>query len=338
MFSKFLLIAFALISLSMYSIDEFNEKIYRGIVAPKGWPEPIYKGEMTYSGVELGKKLFYDPRISRDKTISCASCHLSFTGFTHVDHSVSHGIEGKKGTRNSPVLTNLAWNNSFHWDGGVNHLEVQMINPIQHPAEMDNSMENVIAYLNSVKEYQGMFYNTFGDSIVNSKHMLKAFAQFTASLISKNSNYDKYLKHELKFTKQEKNGLKLFNKNCNSCHSAPLFNSNIYASNGLLIDTAYNDLGRFRITQLGKDSLQFRVPTLRNIEHTYPYMHDGRFKTLREVVEHYTNGIDIENAFLSDELRKKIVLTDNEKKDLIAFLKTLTDREFLYNPIHRPTR
>ena len=256
---------------------------------------------------------------------------MQYTGFTHVDHNVSHGIEGRKGTRNSPALINLAWNNSFHWDGGVNHLEVQMINPIQHPAEMDNTLENVMGYLNASTNYQEMFYQAFGDSAATSKTMLKAFAQFTASLVSSNSKYDQYIREKITFTAQEKRGLRLFKKHCNACHTAPLFNSNRYGSNGLPVDTAYNDVGRYSITSNPNDSLLFRVPTLRNIAHTYPYMHDGRFKKLKEVIDHYVNGIDTKDQYLSQELRKKIDLDEKEQKDMIAFLLTLTDKEFLYN-------
>lgn len=301
----------------------------------EGWPEPVYNKPITENGFQLGKKLFYDPKLSRDGSTSCANCHLSFTGFTHVDHKVSHGIDDRTGTRNSPVLINLAWNSSFHWDGGVNHLEMQMINPIQHPKEMDNTLENVISYLNSETEYRALFFDAFGDSTATTPNMLRAFGQFTASLISSNAKFDQVMRGEAEFTEQEQKGYKLFQMHCNSCHKAPLFNSNFFSSNGLAIDTAFNDVGRYAITKIGADSLQFRIPTLRNIEFTRPYMHDGRFETLREVLEHYTS-IDTEAPYLSKQLRTKIDLKDTDKKDLIAFLKTLTDKEFLYNPRFRP--
>lgn len=305
------------------------------IRAPKGWPEPVYDKPITEAGFELGKVLFYDPNLSRDGSVSCANCHLSFTGFTHVDHAVSHGIEDRTGTRNSPVLINLAWNNSFHWDGGVNHLEMQMINPIQHPKEMDNTLENVLAYLSSSKQYRSLFYDAFHDSIPTIPNTLRAFGQFTASLISSNSTYDQMKRKEISFSKQEKKGYKLFRKNCAKCHIEPLFNTDEFKSNGLIIDSSFNDLGRYTITGIGKDSMQFRVPTLRNIEFSRPYMHDGRYKTLREVIDHYTT-IDTSTPYLSEELKKSIVLSDDDKKDLISFLKTLTDKEFLYNPRFRP--
>ncbi len=298
------------------------------------WPDPLYnfaENPISEDGFQLGRKLFYDPMLSRDQTISCANCHLQYTGFTHVDHAVSHGIEGRKGTRNSPVLINLAWNSSFHWDGGVNHLDVQAINPIEHVAEMDNTLENVLNYVNGNPEYRSAFFRAFGDSMATSKTLLKAFSQFTTSLVSSDSKYDQYIRGEVGFTEQEKNGLRLFDNFCNSCHTAPLFNSNRYASNGLPIDTMYNDVGRYAITKQGSDSLQFRIPTLRNIEHTYPYMHDGRFRKLREVVKHYAEELDRSNPYLSEELKSELKLSENEQKDLIAFLCTLTDRTFLYN-------
>lgn len=332
--NKTLLLILLAFSFSLVSMK--SETIRLGkIRAPKGWPEPVYDKPITEAGFELGKVLFYDPNLSRDGSVSCANCHLSFTGFTHVDHAVSHGIEDRTGTRNSPVLINLAWNNSFHWDGGVNHLEMQMINPIQHPKEMDNTLENVLAYLSSSKQYRSLFYDAFHDSIPTIPNTLRAFGQFTASLISSNSTYDQMKRKEISFSKQEKKGYKLFRKNCAKCHIEPLFNTDEFKSNGLIIDSSFNDLGRYTITGIGKDSMQFRVPTLRNIEFSRPYMHDGRYKTLREVIDHYTT-IDTSTPYLSEELKKSIVLSDDDKKDLISFLKTLTDKEFLYNPRFRP--
>lgn len=299
------------------------------------WPEPIYdfeKNPISEEGFQLGRELFYDPELSRDNTISCANCHLQYTGFTHVDHAVSHGIDGRKGTRNSPVLINLAWNSSFHWDGGVNNLDVQALNPIQHFAEMDNTLRDVLDYVNRSKHYRERFFNAFGDSVATSKTLLQAFSQFTTSLVSSNSKYDQFTRGEVEFTAQEKQGLRLFEQHCNSCHTAPLFNSNDFASNALPIDPIFNDLGRYGITKLGTDSLKFRIPTLRNIEHTYPYMHDGRFRKLREVVKYYAYEMDRTNPYLSEKLKSDMKLTETDQKDLIAFLCTLTDRTFLYNP------
>src|SRR3989338_6112673 len=151
---------------------------------PGDWPEPMYNfadNPFSEEGFELGRKLFYDPELSRDKTISCATCHLQYTGFAHVDHNVSHGIEGRKGTRNAPALINLIWRSSFHWDGGVNHLDAQAINPITHPAEMDNTLENVLDYLRSSMEYKVLFHDVFGDSSATSRALFHAISLYTTS-------------------------------------------------------------------------------------------------------------------------------------------------------------
>jgi len=296
------------------------------LVFPKYWPKPVYdfsKNPLTKQGIELGRRLFYDPVLSRDSTVSCSSCHLSFTAFTHVDHPLSHGIEDRIGTRNSPVLTNLAWAKHFMWDGAVNHLDFQALAPIAHPAEMDNSIEKVVQKLREKASYKNWFFQAFGDSTVTGERLLKALAQFELTLVSANSKYDRMIFGQEKYTEQEQNGYLLFQKNCASCHVEPLFTNHDFEKNGLPLDTSLNDFGRMKITKLSTDSLKFKVPTLRNIEFSYPYMHDGRFKKLREVVNHYAK---------TTALDRKIELQPNEKVDLVAFLLTLTDREFLFNP------
>lgn len=300
---------------------------------PKNWPKPHYdfsKNNLTEEGFQLGRHLFYDPILSRDNTISCASCHLQQTGFTHVDHDLSHGIDGKIGTRNSSTLMNLAWNTHFMWDGGVNHLEVQPLAPIESNVEMDETLENVVKKLNTSPKYQALFEKAFGSKKVTGQLTLKALAQFLVMLKTDNSKYDKVIRKEEKFTKQEQNGYILFKNHCASCHPEPLFTNNGFENNGLAIDTILNDFGRMKITQNSKDKLKFKVPTLRNIQFTYPYMHDGRFSTLTEVVKHYNSGIHKSNT-LSSKLEKSMNLSDNERVDLVVFLKTLTDKDFLYN-------
>ncbi len=294
---------------------------------PAHWPQPAYdfsKNPLTRQGIELGRRLFYDPALSRDSTVSCASCHLSFTAFTHVDHALSHGIEDRVGTRNSLALMNLAWSRHFMWDGAVHHLDVQALAPIAHPAEMDNSIENVVKKLRSKPPYPALFLAAFGDSLVTGERLLKALSQFELTLISANSKYDRMVSGKDTFTQQEANGYRIFQKNCASCHAEPLFTNLGFEKNGLSLDTALRDLGRMRVTQNPADSLRFKVPTLRNIEFSYPYMHDGRFKKLREVIHHYTT---------TTALERKIELSATEKVDLLAFLLTLTDREFLFNPV-----
>ena len=302
---------------------------------PKGWPKPAYNfknNPLTLQGFELGKELFYDPILSSDSTINCASCHLSFTAFTHADHRVSHGIQGLLGTRNSPVLINLAWNTSFMWDGGVSNLEEQAINPITNPVEMNNKLSDVLEKLNHSHKYKKLFYVAFNDSAITSQKLLKALAQFTSNLVSCNSKYDSVMRKEknASFTAQELNGYNLFKKNCASCHTEPLFTNFSFENNGLSLDTSFKDIGRMKITHNKTDSMKFKVPTLRNIEYSAPYFHDGRFNKLKEVIEHYTSGI-VDNPTLAKQLKNKINLTKEEKKDLLAFLKTLTDKPFLYN-------
>lgn len=299
---------------------------------PKGWPKPHYdfsKNPLTEEGFQLGRNLFYDPILSRDSTISCASCHLQSTGFTHVDHSLSHGIEGKIGTRNSMSLMNLAWSKSFMWDGGVNHLDVQPLNPITSPVEMDETLEHVVSKLQKTKKYPLLFEKAFGDSKITGQRLLKALSQFELQLVSSNSKYDKVMRKEVIFTEQEQNGYKLFKTNCASCHNEPLFTSEKFENNGLAIDTTLNDIGRMKITNKQEDYLRFKVPTLRNVQFTFPYMHDGRFKTLTEVVKHY-NSLG-KNKRLPKQLARPMKLSDNERVDLVAFLKTLTDTEFLFD-------
>lgn len=330
-----LLLSFSSAIVLLPSFAEDKEKDIQFVV-PKGWPKPSYnfsKNPVTQEGFKLGRKLFFDPLLSKDSSTSCASCHLQFTNYTHVDHAVSHGIKGLKGTRNTLSIINLAWNKTFMWDGGVNNLEVQPLAPIQNPVEMDNTLDNIIMKLNRSAIYKEKFKQVFGDSAqITGQRILKALAQYMVSIESYNSKYDKVMRHEkdVAFTEGEKKGLELFRKNCASCHKEPLFTSDTYENNGLEVDPRYKDGGRIKITRLEKDSLKFRVPSLRNIEVSYPYMHDGRFRNLEMVLFHYTNSI-VQSPYLSEKLKKPVVLAEEDKKNLIAFLKTLTDKEFLYD-------
>jgi cytochrome c peroxidase len=270
--------------------------------------------------------LFYDPVLSHDNTISCASCHSQYTAFTHVDHALSHGIHDSIGTRNSPALMNLAWHNTFMWDGAINHLDMQALAPISHPAEMGEKIENVVAKLRNTQNYRDLFFNAFGDSTITGEHTLKAISQFMLTLVSSDSRYDSVIRNQIVFSAQEKNGYKLFQKNCSSCHTEPLFTNLKFENNGLALDPFLMDKGRMKITKKPGDSLKFKVPTLRNIEFSYPYMHDGRLKKLSDVLNHYTKD------FKEHKNGKAMSMSSNEKVDLIAFLLTLTDRKFLFNP------
>lgn len=302
--------------------------------APEGWPKAEYNFErnpLSPGKVELGRALFYDPILSRNNTISCASCHSQYTAFTHIDHSLSHGIEDRIGIRNSPALMNLAWHKNFMWDGAINHLDVQSLAPISHPDEMGEKIERVVFKLQQSELYKKLFKKAYDDTTITGERTLKAISQFMLTLISANSKYDSVTRKEAVFTMQEKNGYELFKKNCSSCHKEPLFTNVQFENNGLPLDPTLKDYGRMKITNRPEDSLKFKVPTLRNVEFSYPYMHDGRFRKLSEVLNHYTSGIQ-NNKTLSPALQKQIIFTSNEKVDLIAFLLTLTDKEFLFNP------
>ena len=305
------------------------------LVIPQGWPKPVYNysnNKQTEEKFRLGRKLFYDPILSRDGTISCNSCHTQFSAFTHVDHGLSHGIGGMKGTRNSLVLFNLAWNKAFMWDGGINNIEVQPLGPITNKVEMDNTLENIVKTLDTSHAYRLRFYRAYGDSVITGQKVLKALAQFTGMFQSYKSRYDKYVRHEpgADFTDQELNGLKLFRKNCESCHKEPLFTDYSFKNIGLPVDTGINDIGRMKITGDRGDSLKFKVPSLRNVAMSYPYMHDGRFKTLSQVLNHYTGGA-VMSPNIAREMKDGMTFTSNEKVDIIAFLMTLTDKEFLFD-------
>lgn len=318
--------------LAFFSFKEEAENINPAL--PKGWPKAVYdfsKNPVTREGFELGKQLFFDPVLSKDSSTSCASCHLQYTNYTHVDHALSHGINGLKGTRNTLSIMNLAWSKTFMWDGGVNNLEVQPLAPITNPVEMDNSLDNVVKHLQQSDYYKQQFKKAFGDSAtITGQRVLKALAQFMISIQTCNSKYDKVMRKEegIAFTEAEARGLKLFRKHCESCHKEPLFTNGGYENNGLPPDPKLKDGGRIKITQNPQDSLKFKVPSLRNIEVSYPYMHDGRYRNLEMVMFHYSNGI-FQSETLSSKLRKPLDLKEQDKKDLIAFLKTLTDSEFL---------
>lgn len=300
---------------------------------PKHFPKPYYdfsKNPLTMEKVELGRRLFYDPILSKDSTISCANCHSQYSAFTHIDHALSHGIGDSIGTRNSLALMNLAWQKTFMWDGAINHLDMQSLAPITHPDEMGETFPNVINKLQHSAKYRHLFQKAYKDSIITGEHTLKAIAQFMLSLVSATSKYDSVMLKQAVFTPKEQNGYVLFQKNCNVCHQAPLFSSGEFENNGLTIDTTLNDMGRMKITNNPADARKFKVPTLRNIEFTYPYMHDGRFKRLSEVLKHYTTGIE-QSPTLSPHLTTPIALTSNEKVDLIAFLLTLSDKSFVFD-------
>jgi cytochrome c peroxidase len=308
---------------------------YIKLQIPTGWPTPgfdIYAtNPLTEEGFQLGKKLFYDGRLSKDGNFPCASCHQQFAAFATYDHDLSHGFNNAFTTRNAPGTFNLAWMKEMHWDGGINHIEVQPLAPITAPNEMAESVDSVLFKLKKDTTYIRMFKAAFEDGTINSQHLLKALAQYMGSIISSNSKYDKVQRGEASFTSSELAGYNVFKAKCASCHKEPLFTDNSYRNNGLPINTFFNDFGRMRITGLRSDSLKFKVPTLRNAALTFPYMHDGRFITLGQVIEHYRTSV-IPSATLDPLLSGGITMTSLEKSNLILFISTLTDNEMTSNP------
>lgn len=305
---------------------------------PSNFPIPIYdfsKNPITENGFELGRELFYDGDLSRDGTISCAECHSQASGFTHHGHDVSHGIDNLKGFRNAPAIQNMAFQKEFLWDGGVFDLDLFPIAPIENPVEMDEKLGTVLEKLRNKEKYTVLFQKTYGSKDITTERFLKALSQFMNSLVSSNSRYDKYVRKESggTLTEEELAGMAIFKQKCASCHSGELFTDQSYRNNGLSVYTI-EDTGRARITQNEKDNYTFKVPSLRNIAVTAPYMHDGRFYSLEAVLRHYNQEV-IDSPTLDVSLKKGLKLgiqtSTDEQTKLIAFLNTLTDDEFLKN-------
>lgn len=301
---------------------------------PEGWPKPsaniFASNPLTEEGFQLGRKLFYDGRLSKDGNFACASCHQQFAAFATYDHDLSHGFHDQFTTRNAPPLFNLAWQKLFHWDGGVNHIEVQALSPMTAPNEMAENVDSVLQKLRKDTSYQRMFKRAFGSNIINSQRMLKALAQFVGSMISSNSKYDKVKRGEDKFNSAEERGYELFKARCNTCHKEPLFTDYSFRNNGLAVNSFLKDYGRMRITGDPGDSLKFKVPSLRNVSVTFPYMHDGRLYSLYNVIDHYSNGIE-KSTTLDSSLINGISFTEAEKNDIVYFLHTLKDTSFINN-------
>ena len=304
---------------------------------PQGFPQPNYDfslNPVTIDGFILGRKLFYETKLSRDNTISCGSCHQQDFAFAHGAHQVSHGIDGLLGTRNAPGLWNLAWNQTFMWDGGITHIELQPLGPIANPVEMDESIGNVIAKLRADPRYPPLFEAAFGSDTITTQRITQAIAQFQGLIISSNSKYDRVMRGEETFTQQEQYGMATFRSKCASCHQEPLFTDRGFHNNGLAPDPTIMDAGRMRITNDPADSMKFKTPSLRNIALTGPYMHDGRFTTLTQCLDHYS-GTMYQSSTLDPQLTSGIPLTVQEKSDLLAFLATLTDWTIINDPKFR---
>lgn len=295
---------------------------------------------LTQEGVALGQELFHDVRLSRNETQSCSSCHDQAHAFADA-RRFSLGAQQQVGTRNSMPLFNLAWQQAFFWDGRAATLREQVLMPIQDVHEMNETMPQVIAKLNADAECVRAFEQAFGTKEITAERIAKALEQFLLTLVSQESRFDRAARKVAELTESEKRGLQMFvtefdpkrglrGADCFHCHGGTLFMSQPFANNGL--ELAEDDTGRMKVTQDAADRGEFKTPSLRNVARTAPYMHDGRFATLEEVVEHYSSGVR-HTSTLDPNLAKHpeggIQFTAQEKADLVAFLKTLTDESFM---------
>jgi cytochrome c peroxidase len=227
----------------------------------------------------------------------------------------------------------MAWMETFFWDGGVHNLDLLSISPIENPVEMDETVSNVVAKINADATYKKLFKEAFNSDEINGIKMMQALSQFMVMLVSANSKYDKVLRGEMHFSDDEMAGKTIFEQKCANCHSGILFTDQKFRNNGIANVT---DKGRFEITLNPKDEYAFKVPSLRNVGLTAPYMHDGRFNSLEEVIDHYRFGVQ-PSATLDSLLQKDgaygIAISNDEKSKLVLFLKTLSDDDFIRNPL-----
>lgn len=314
--------------------DEQPENPY-AFQRPENFPDAVYTFEnnpITPEGFELGRALFYDEILSVDNSIACANCHQQFAAFTDPVHRFSKGVGDQSGVRNAPPIQNMAFQNNFFWDGGVKHLDFVPINAITSEVELAETVANVVVKLQSNDVYRERFAKVFGTSEVTSQQLLYVLSQFMNLMVSANSRYDQYVRNEgTQLTSAELEGMMLFETKCASCHSTDLFTDGAFRNNGL-DETFEKDLGREKITEFSGDRGKFKVPSLRNVELTSPYMHDGRFKTLEDVLDHYAHEVKLSETLdplLQTEIVPGITITETEKQKIIEFLKALTDREFI---------
>jgi cytochrome c peroxidase len=300
-------------------------------------PMPIpADNPMSQEAVDLGRKLFFDNILSANNTMNCGSCHQLRNYTIDSNLALSTGVDGIQGTRNSMPLFNIGYSKSFFWDGGVADLESQVLGPITNPVEMHETIPNVISKLQNHPQYPALFKKAFGSDQITTKMLMQAIAQFERTMISANSKFDKWKRGEVQLTAQEQRGMEVYTNekkgDCTHCHSfGSTFTDFEFRNTGL--DSIPVDLGRALITKNSADQGKFKTPTLRNIEKTGPYMHDGRFTTLRQCIQHYNKHFKYTQN-LSPELKDAVKdrMSEQDVDDLIAFLNTLTDHEFILNP------
>lgn len=313
-------------------------------------PDLPTDNKLTVAGVQLGRMLFYEKMLSKDGSLACAGCHKQENAFSDA-RRFSIGVEGLPGKRQAMAVMNLAWHhNGFFWDGRAPLVRDQALMPIQDPLEMNETLPNVVTKLAADKRYTDQFIRTFGDATVTSERIGLALEQFMLTMVSNNSKYDKWKRGETTLTESEERGRKLFftefdpignqrGAECFHCHAGFNFTNGEYMNNGLDSDAEQSDVGRQKVTGDPSDHAKFKVPSLRNVALTAPYMHDGRFATIEDVIDHYDHGV--KPSATVDELMQYnlqpggLQLTAQEKADLAAFLKTLTDETFRTNEAYR---
>jgi cytochrome c peroxidase len=292
---------------------------------------------LTVEGIALGKKLFFEKKLSANGTQSCASCHNPAFAFTDNGRRFSTGIDNIQGTRSAMSIVNMIWNTSFFWDGRTATLEKQAHDPVTNPIEMHNTWPNVVNALQSTEAYPDMFCAAFGTRTIDSNLVTKAIAQFERSITSTDTRADQFLRRQINLNESETRGYEIYSTekgDCFHCHdqTSLLYADNQFHNNGL--DATFADKGYGAITGNSYDDGKFKTPTLRNIMLTAPYMHDGRFATIEEVIEHYNGGGTPSSTI--DPMMKKVGiglnLSAQNKIDLINFLKCLTDSSLITNP------
>lgn len=337
--------------------DEFGDNTQVALVIPNGTlPQPNIPADnpLTEERIELGRKLFFDPLLSSDQTVSCATCHIQNDAFSDPNR-FSTGVGGAQGDRQGMAIFNMAWNDDFFWDGRATTLREQAVGPIENPLEMNESLPNVVAKLTADSDYPAMFAAAFGDANVTADRIGLAMENFMFSIVSSDSKYDRFLAGNATLTASEERGRQLFfgggpggggpgggpggnvggGANCVRCHGGPNFDNRQFFNIGLDNDANISDVGRQAVTGNPNDRGKFKTVSLRNIAVSGPYMHDGRFNSLEQVLNFYNNGIQNSATLdpgLQNAAQNGMGLSQQDRADIIAFLNTLTDNTYLNNP------
>lgn len=343
-FAVILLITAGIMACSKSDVSREPQRV--SLEVPANFPavSDMPDNPLTKEGIELGRLLFYDKRLSGLNQLSCASCHKQELAFSDGLALSNIGASGIRLPRSAPALINMAWaTNGLFWDGGSTNLESQALAPLTNPDEMHQELFELVNELRTIPDYAERFRFVFKDDEIKTGNIMKALAQFQRTLISANARYDKYTRHENGGTLNdtELKGLHLVQEHCSGCHKGELFTDNDYHNNG--IDNDFSDesnerihQGRSRITYNPDDLGKFKTPTLRNSMLTAPYMHDGRFADIAQVLDHYSSGVKssptLDPLLVKNNGQPGIALTAADKQAIIAFLKTLTDSSFVKNP------